>query len=298
MNNKISVLEGENVTIDKNHLFFTTEEDHILFHISKQPKHGSLRLRLHEKQQEGNVAPSTFSREDIDQKKLVYVHDDSENDVDSFEFAVYNSTKQTIASGKMFIEVIMKNDNSPIRVVDKPFNVIRNGEKVLSGTDIRYVDVDINTSASNIIYTKNYIPNGNLYYMNDTVAQRFSQEDLDLGQIKYRHNGSDLAKAVLWVTDGQFYLSGVLEIRASEPYIKLVNNTGMAVKYGENGVINTSYLSIETNLDLSNKSKVLFKLISEPKFGQLLVNERVANRFTLAVRKLNAFLNTYKLQPF
>ena len=73
----------------------------------------------------------------------------------------------------------------------------------------------------------------------------------------------------------------MLEIRASEPYVRIVNNAGIEVKCGENALI--TGLSIETNLDISNKSSIIFKIISEPKFGQILVNESVATQFTLEV---------------
>ena len=91
------------------------------------------------------------------------------------------------------------------------------------------------------------------------------------------------------LTFAQFYLYGVLEIRASDPYVRVVNNTGIAVKYGENGLITTTSLSIDTNFDMTNKSNFIFKITSEPKFGQILVNERAANLFTLEVSRAMQF---------
>lgn len=238
--------------------------------------------------------PSQFAQRYLKEGRLVYVHDDSETETDTFEFVVSNKTHSNITSGKFFIEVTMKNDNPPTRQVEKPFNVIRYGEKPLLGSDFRYLDADMNTSAGSITYTNTYIPNGQLFFLNGTSANSgFTQADLDQGHILFRHNGSDLAKAEIWVSDGQFYLSGAMEIRASDPYIRVINNTGIVVKYGTNRLITASNLAIESNLDLSNKSSIIFKIIAEPRLGVILVAETEATQFTMEVRENGKGIGQY-----
>lgn len=279
----MNVNEGENATIEANQLYYSNEnEEDIVIRITRPPKHGWLKVLSADFSSVNHASPSQIAQKYIKQGRLLYVHDDSESDSDTFEFVVGNSTNQSLAGGTFFVEVTLKNDNSPVRLIDKPFTVIRGGEKPLLGSDIRYVDADTNTSSSSIVYTKAHIPNGHLFFLNGSSAENgFTQADLDKGSIRFRHNGSDIGKAILWVTDGQFYLSGVVEIRASEPYLRVVNNTGIVIKYGLNGLITTSNLAIDTNIDLSNKSSILFRITAEPKFGQLLVNEKMANQFTL-----------------
>ncbi len=250
--------------------------------ISRPPEHGELKVLSADFSQVNHASPTQIALKYIKQGRLLYVHDNSESPSDTFDFVVASSSNRSLVSGTFFIEVTLKNDNSPVRLVDRPFSVIRGGEKPLLGSDLRYADADLNTSASSILYTNTHIPNGQLLFLNGSSAENgFTQADLDRGAVLFRHNGSDIGKAILWITDGQFYHSGVLEIRAAEPYLRLANNTGLVLKYGMNGLITSAHLDVDTNVDTSNKSTVLFRLTSEPKFGQVLVNEKMANQFTL-----------------
>ena len=149
----------------------------------------------------------------------------------------------------------MKNDNPPIRVIDKVFEVITNGQKRLTADDIKYVDADIDSSPKDIKYSKTYIPNGNLYYVDTPteVAEQFTQEDIDNEKILFKHSGDEFGRSILWISDGQFYASGVLEIKSSKPYLRVSKNTGLIVKYGESGLITGHNLTVDTNLDISQK---------------------------------------------
>ena len=186
----------------------------------------------------------------------------------------------------------MKNDNPPIRVVDKIFEVVKNGQKRLTNEDIRYIDADIDSSPADIKFSKTYLQNGNLYYVDrpHEVVEHFTQEDIDNEKILFKHFGDEFGRSVFWISDGQFYASGVLEIKASKPYLKVSQNTGLIVKYGESGLITTKNLTIETNLDIRRKSEITIKMTSEPKFGQILNGGKETNRFTLEV-----IFNSHKL---
>ncbi|XP_077512962.1 chondroitin sulfate proteoglycan 4-like [Amblyomma americanum] len=115
----------------------------------------------------------------------------------------------------------MRNDNPPVRVVDRVFQVVADSERPLTSQDLRYEDAD--SPPSQIQYTRRDIPNGALFHADNMAVQvyRFTQADLDSGKIIFRHSGAPSARAVLWVTDGQYYASGVLEIRASKPFVRV-----------------------------------------------------------------------------
>ena len=149
----------------------------------------------------------------------------------------------------------MKNDNPPIRVIDKVFEVVIDGQKRLTANDIKYIDADMDSTPSDIKYSKTYIPNGNLYFVDEPtkVVEAFTQEDINKEKILFRHKGDEFGRSILWISDGQFYASGVLEIKASKPYLKVSKNTGLIVKYGESGLILYDNLTIETNLDIQRK---------------------------------------------
>ncbi len=41
--------------------------------------------------------------------------------------------------------MILRNDESPTRVVDKVFQVVEGGKRLLTGEDLKFVDLDIDT---------------------------------------------------------------------------------------------------------------------------------------------------------
>lgn len=276
--------------IDEESLYFRTGldadfDDSLRYNITKQPKHGTLQILLHGLQTK-QIKPAYFDQKLIKQKRLVYEHDNSENEMDHFEFVISNASHAAILNGKFNIEVIMKNDNAPTRCNNRTLNVIRNGQKRLSRNDLEFVDEDIGTGADQIVYSNVHLSAGTFQYLNGSSLTKFTQQDINNGDLVYKHSGPDNVQALLWVSDGQYYLSTNLNIQASDAYLSVVTNTGLVVKYGENGVISHHNLSIETNMDVLSKRDVLFKLTTEPKYGQLLINDKPVNQFTLQVSEL------------
>lgn len=256
-NEKLLVIEGDKATITSKLIDIDAQDKSgpFVLNITKKPKHGTLKLlnaQLNDIQQ---VSPDRITETHIHQNRLIYVHDDSENNADAFDFVAVDQQNNFICHGTFLINVIMKNDNPPIRVVDKVFHVVTHGEKKLTGNDLKYSDADIDSSPSLIKYSKTYVPNGNLYFIDqpNVIAEQFTQEDLDKENILFKHNGDELGRAILWITDGQFYASGVLEIKASKPYIRIAQNTGLMVKNGENAVITTNNITVESNMDINKK---------------------------------------------
>lgn len=257
INEKLTVIEGDKATITNKLLHTEIDNNQIAFvkyNITKQPQFGLLKLLNAQLNDVIHISPLQITQTQIEQNRVIYIHDDSENASDSFEFIVVDDNDNLIYKGYFQINIIMKNDNPPVRVIDKPFTVVVNGEKKLTGFDLKYIDLDIDCTPSAIRYSKKYIPNGEFYYVNkkDAIVEQFTQEDLDKERILFRHSGDEEGRAILWITDGQFYASGVLEIRASKPYIKIQNNTGLIVKMGESVIITKNNLSVETNIDVKS----------------------------------------------
>lgn len=80
---------------------------------------------------------------------------------------------------------------------------------------------------------------------------QFTQEDVDAGRIAFRHQGNAYGRMALWVTDGQFHTTGVLEVQASEPFLERVNASTLAVRRGAaNGtVVGVEQIGLATNVD-------------------------------------------------
>ena len=65
------------------------------------------------------------------------------------------------------VRVILRNDETPSRAVDRVFHVVEGGTKRLTGDDLRFVDLDVDTRPEDIRYNHRSIPNGELVLVED-----------------------------------------------------------------------------------------------------------------------------------
>lgn len=123
----------------------------------------------------------------------------------------------------------LKNDEKPVHVVDKVFQVVRNGQRLLTLSDLCYHDPDSDFDDGQLLYIRRGISNGDLVQASDPTQKlyRFRQEDLWEGRVLFRHRGADSACFVLFVTDDVHYMSSLLEVSVSDPYVHVVHSTGL-----------------------------------------------------------------------
>ncbi|XP_072461735.1 chondroitin sulfate proteoglycan 4-like [Notamacropus eugenii] len=286
-NKGFSVTEGEGKLITKAELFVRTLGNQVFhYEITKSPQHGKLKLINSSDSLESNDN-FTFTNQDITGERLMYVHDDSETMYD--EFVVMASTKgpgdketRVGPEIKVNISVKLKNDEKPIRVVDKVFHVIRNGQRLLTLMDLCYHDPDSDFNDRQLLYTRRGIPNGELVLASDPNQKlyQFKQEDLEEGSVLFRHHGADNARFVLFVTDGTHYASSLLEVSASEPYLRIANNTGLLVPKGRGETLTTANLSVTTNHDIRSDTEIKYEIFLLPKYGRILVKNRPSASFS------------------
>jgi chondroitin sulfate proteoglycan 4 len=209
-----------------------------------------------------------FTSSDIAEDRVVYRHDDSESRRDTFHFVATSDYSYSSSRGSDFqylavfhIHVILRNDQTPTRVVDKVFHVVEGGQKLLTGDDLRFVDLDIDTKTEDIRYNHHAIPNGELVLVENPTQPvfQFTQRDLDEERILFRHLGANFGRIMLWVSDGQYFVSTELKVRASTPFVRVANNSGIIVQRGESGFLTVANLSIETNLNARGKG-IRFKV--------------------------------------
>ena len=138
-----------------------------------------------------------------------------------------------------------------MRTVDKVFRVVSGGERLLTGRHLHYEDADADTSPADVLYKRQDVANGGLYLAAQPNApvMEFTQADLDAGRLLFRHQGVEAAQMPLWVTDGQFYANGVLDIRASAPYVELTNNSRLVVRHGGAATFTTVNLCADSNVN-------------------------------------------------
>lgn len=294
INNGLTVTEGEGELITSSKLFVQTLDNKTFqYTVLKFPKHGKLKLISFSDSFESNGNLTTFTNKDITDKRLMYVHDDSETVFDEFLVRASNEESREWANFnpevgpssveiKFNISVQLKNDEKPVRVVDKVFNIVRNGQRLLTSADLCYHDPDSDFEDGQLLYTRRGISNGDLVLTNDSLHRlyQFKQADLEQKQVLFIHHGADFGRFVLFVTDGKHYTSFLLEVNATDPYISLANNTGLLVQKGKEEIVTTANLSAITNQDIRNDHEITFEITTFPKYGRISVNNLMKDSFT------------------
>ncbi|NWY02267.1 CSPG4 protein, partial [Nothoprocta ornata] len=291
-NNGLTVTEGEGEFITSTKLFVQTLDNKTFqYKVIKFPQHGKLKLMNFSGSFESSDNITTFTNQDIIDRRLMYVHDDSETVFD--EFLVRASSEESgkrinSDAGTSFVEISfnisvqLKNDEKPVRVVDKVFDIVKNGQRLLTLADLCHHDPDSDFDDGRLLYTRRGISNGDLVLTNDTFHKlyQFTQEALEQKQVLFMHRGADVGRFVLFVTDGKHYTSSLLEVSATEPYVRLANNTGLLVQKGREETITTANLSAVTNQDIRSDHEIKYQILSFPKYGQIYVNSLSMDSFT------------------
>uniref|UniRef100_W5LKC6 Chondroitin sulfate proteoglycan 4ba n=1 Tax=Astyanax mexicanus TaxID=7994 RepID=W5LKC6_ASTMX len=293
-NKGLSILEGESKLIIKDDLFaesLVTKE--MYYSVTKSPKHGKLaRINLSNSTKDYDRLVS-FTSQDILEERLMYVHDGSETTQDQFTFIASISPTQVKTSviddeevgskeGVFNISIQLVNDEKPVRVVDKVFHVVRDGQRLLTLDDLCYHDADSNFSDGQLVYTRRGIPMGDLVLVNDTSHKlyQFTQEDLEQKRVLFIHRGVSSGRFVLFVSDGKHYVSSLLDIIAQDPYLRIDNNTGLLVQKGLAKTFSPANLSVVTNLDIREDSEVTFKVKDAPQHGGLFLKDEKVESFS------------------
>lgn len=294
-NTGLFVKEGEWTLISKSELFVQTLDNHVFqYEVTKSPQHGELKLASSSASLGSDSGVSGFTEEDIVSGRLMYVHDDSETQCDEFvvlasaidlgqQGGVRNLDSEHVSTEiKVSISVELKNDEKPVRVVDKVFHVVRGSQRLLTLADLCFRDPDVDFDDGQLLYTRRGIPNGDLVKA-DEPSQRlyqFRQEDLQEGRVLFRHHGPDSARFLLFVTDGVHYTSSLFEVSVSEAYVHIVNNTGLLVSRGRDSCVTTANLSVTTNQDVRTDHEFEFHISQPPKHGRILVNNSELHSFS------------------
>lgn len=265
--------EGATETIDLSHLNIKSSlVTELVFNITQKPKFGVLLVT--ESQRNDS---EFFTWTELKSKQVHYKHDGSESRHDKFLFCALSASKENFQYvGEFQIEINLKNDNSPVRSIDRVFHVVVGGERIVTGNDLKYSDADLDTTPAQIIYTCRESPNGNFYYVGNRTLKikEFTQSDIDNNRVLFRHKGPEYAKVRLWVTDGKFHVNGVLEVQASAPFIHVHHKKKLIVQQSSLAVITDENLSYSTNV-FATDIDVLYEVTSQPTSGRLVATNNL-----------------------
>ena len=283
------VIEGGQKTIDRRSLYIQTDAFSVFeYTVISPPQHGKLQFVDSRSSIVLETGVVKFTNEDIKDLKLVYKHDDTETDKDSFSFMAIPLRERNVPSqseipeftGTFEIHMLMRNDNPPVRLIDKVFKVVREKEKLITIEDLAFTDPDINYDQNELKYRLERIANGEIIYVvNKSKIEEFKQKDIIDKKVMFKHHGEIHGRAVLIVTDGQFYMTSSFEVQAGDPFIQIITNTGAIVRRDQHVEITTGNLSVETNVNVDDEG-LRFVLIEEPRQGHLEIGNREVIEFT------------------
>ncbi|XP_044539251.1 chondroitin sulfate proteoglycan 4-like, partial [Gracilinanus agilis] len=276
----LSVPEGGQGTISQDYLFVRSlNSANYLYEVIEKPRHGSLLWQRTGQGSGPDAAPvTTFTNEDLQQGRLVYHHDDSETTEDDIPFV---AVRQGEGSGGMAWEEVRGvfrvaiqpvNDHAPVQTVSHVFRVARGGRRLLTTEDVAFADADSGFTDAQLVLTRKDLLFGSIVAADDPSrpVYRFTQEDLRKKKILFVHSGADRGWIQLQVSDGQHQSTALLEVQASEPYLRITNNSGLVVPQGGQGTIDTSVLGLDTNVDIRSSEEVRYHVTTAPRWGQLL----------------------------
>uniref|UniRef100_A0A8C6V449 Si:dkey-193c22.2 n=1 Tax=Neogobius melanostomus TaxID=47308 RepID=A0A8C6V449_9GOBI len=291
-NEGLSLLEGESKLLTKDELFAETLSSTVMHYtVINSPQHGKLARISQSNSNESYTNILTFSNQDIMDKRLMYIHDDSETTGDTFTFIASTSYgfKSSIAEdevgskiGTFNISIQLVNDQKPVRVIDQVFHVVRDGQKLLTADDLRYHDADADFDDGDLLYTRRGIPMGDLVLVNDTTYRlfQFHQRDLEEKRVLFIHKGVSTGRFVLFVSDGKHFVSSLLDISAHDPFLKVGNNSSLLVQKGKSVSISTSNFSVMYNLDIRDDQELMFIVTEAPKSGAVYCKGEKVTSFT------------------
>ncbi|KAF2353074.1 hypothetical protein FHG87_016171 [Trinorchestia longiramus] len=242
----------------------------VIFSVIKSPTHGFIYVVDINTRNIVRQNATFFSSTEIESNAVLYQHDDSESFRDSVQFVAIteDSRPNFQVVGSLKIEVIPQNDNPPVRTEKKVIHVVQEASRTITPDDVTYTDLDVATSPMQIQFTNIKVKSGYFYNINsDSVPlERFSQQDINDHVIRFQHQEQPYSTASFTVTDGFLTTEDELEIVASEPYLEIVNNSGIVVaRRGQMSITNWN-LSLVSNLD-SWRHKLTFTVVEEPRHG-------------------------------
>ncbi|XP_065589670.1 chondroitin sulfate proteoglycan 4 [Cyrtonyx montezumae] len=284
----LTVPEGGQAVISKDHLFVQSlnSMDYI-YEVIEGPAHGRLAWTT-SLGWPSSEEITEFTNDDILHRRLLYQHDDSETLEDDIPFVAIRQGEGSSepeaeeVRGVFRVSIQPINDHTPVQVVNKVFNVVRNGQHLLTTDDIAFTDKDSGFSDTQLVLARRDILFGSIVSVDDRNHQlyRFTQDDLRKKKILFVHSGADRGWIQLQVSDGLHQTTALLEVQASEPYIRIVNNTGLAIPQGSRGSIDSSVLSLETNMDIRSDDEIRFLITTPPRWGTVLRGDQPVMAFS------------------
>ena len=162
--------------------------------------------------QNGTLNKETFTQAEINDGTIVYTHDGSETETDSFKFTVSNKSSKT-GTMTFHIKINLLDDTMPVIEINEWITIDQGANHSLSSA---LLASDEETDSNDLVYTVTTMPE------HGSVPTSFTQAELLAGEVVYIHDGSDSASDsfMFSVSDGTNVLEDqmfTISINLTEP---------------------------------------------------------------------------------
>ena len=268
-----TIAEGGTDTIAADELAFTDTEQPasaVSFMVTASPANGQLELTT-----DPGVSITSFTQDDIDNNRLVYVHDDSNTTSDSFNFDVDDGQGNSVTGQSFALTIAAVDDDAPTQVTNTGSTIAEGGTDTIAAAELAFTDTE--QSASAVSFTVTTSPaNGQLELTTDPGVgiTSFTQDDIDNNRLVYVHDDSNTTSDSFNfdVDDGQGNSvtgqSFALTITAVDDDAPTqVTNTGSTIAEGGTDTIAAAELAFTDTEQPA--SAVSFTVTTSPTNGQL-----------------------------
>ncbi|MCA9173081.1 MAG: tandem-95 repeat protein, partial [Planctomycetales bacterium] len=138
------------------------------------------------------VAVTSFTQDDVNNGRVVYVHDGSNTVSSDFNFSVDDGQGNSVTSQTFAITVTPVDDDAPTVVANTGSTVAEGGTDAITEAELEFIDTE--QPATAVTYSVTSGPsNGQLELStNPGVAiTSFTQDDINNGRVVYVHDGSN-----------------------------------------------------------------------------------------------------------
>uniref|UniRef100_A0A8C6QSG7 FRAS1-related extracellular matrix protein 2 n=2 Tax=Nannospalax galili TaxID=1026970 RepID=A0A8C6QSG7_NANGA len=270
------VMEGMSLVVDTPILNAADADippDDLTFTITRFPDHGHIMNQLIN----GTVLVESFTLDQIiESSSIIYEHDDSETQEDSFVIKLTDgkhSVEKTV-----LIVVIPVDDETPRMTINNGLEIEIGETKVINNKILMATDLD--SEDKSLVYIIRYGPGHGLLqrqtptgvFENITLGMNFTQDEVDRNLIQYVHIGQEGIRDLIKfdVTDGMnalidryFYVS----IGSADIVFPDVISKGVSLKEGGKVTLTTDLLSTS---DLNSPDEnLVFTITRAPMRGHL-----------------------------
>lgn len=264
------VMEGMSLVIDTpilNAADADVPPDDLKFTITRFPTHGHIMNQLIN----GTVLVESFTLDQIiESSSIIYEHDDSETQEDSFVIKLTDG--KHFVEKTIFIMIIPVDDETPRMTINNGLEIEIGETKIINNKILMATDLD--SEDKSLVYVIRYGPGHGLLqrrtftgaYENITIGMNFTQDEVDRNLIQYVHVGQvglrdlikfDVTDGINALIDRYFYVS----IGSIDIVFPNVISKGVSLKEGGKVTLTTDLLSTS---DLNSPDENLVFTITRP----------------------------------